>query len=621
MKWTSWLAIALVAVLTLIVAVVGLFGTSDSGMVSQDPRVVAIGPTGPLVLPEWQLSDGTVLNYDLVDHGSIGTEVATLSGPLKIEVVATTATGYLAWLSFAASANPKAAGGSLGSLVPLLHRGTLITLARRGFVVDLASEAEAKAAALPAPTRGDSGERFWRSVFERLRADWDTAESGAQFRRTQLLGSSQVAIVYTFSGSCARDASAPPVLSQVWSPLPGAAAQSSGRSDITFLSRCQGPSMFVWKGDEVAVSGSAALTAHTELSLTWRGQNQVAVSELRERLQNLVALAAQPTIGVKDGIDKAVIGTLDEGQLLALLRQQGGVDEVGQDLYLQLKSWLALHPESIAAIQRALRDVPADDQRVRALIKALTAVGSAEAQEALVGMIKDAAAHPDAQQRLITSLGFVAHPTQGTVDAVLGIADHGADPATTQRARMASGVLGSRLRTSDYSGDQQRAAALEQHIDSWLKEKQSEREVYDSLAALGNLGPKNTGVVREVLEHADSPQIRGQAYFALRFSPDPDVSAYLVKAYETETGNGAPQVRGDIVRSLASRPVDGAWFKAVLDLSSKQGLPSGEIQALGQAIGRAASVDPGQSNATLDRLILSARDDATKAALQSLRHS
>jgi len=620
-KWTSWLAIALVAVLTLVVAVIGLFGTSDSDMVSQDPRVVASGPSGPLVLPEWQLSDGTVLSYDLVDRGSIGSEVATLSGPLKIEVVATTASGYLAWLSFAASADPSAAGGSLGALVPLLQRGTLIWLARRGFVLDLASEAEAKAAALPVPTRGDAGERFWRSVFERLRADWDTAESAAEFRRTQSLGSSQVANVYTFSGSCARGASAPPVLSQVWSPLPGAGAQSSGRSDIAFLSGCQGPSTFAWKGDEVAASGSAALTAHTELSLTWRGQDHVAVSDLRERLQKLVTLAAPHAVDVKDGIDKAVIGSLDEGQLLALLRQQGGVDEVGQDLYLQLKSWLALHPESIAAIQRALRDVPPDDQRVRALIKALTAVGSPEAQDALVGMINDAAAHPEAQQRLITSLGFVAHPTPGTVDAVLGIADHAADPVTSQRARMASGVLGSRLRTSDDSGDQERAAALEQHIDGWLKEKQSEREVYDSLAALGNLGPKNTGVVREVIEHAVSPQIRGQGYFALRFSPDPDVSAYLVKAYETETGNGAPQVRGDIMRSLASRPVDGAWLKAVGELSSKQALSSGDIQALGQAIGRAASVDPGQSNAALDRLILSARDEATKAALQSLRHS
>ena len=573
------------------------------------------------VLPEWRLAEGAVLVYDLSDRGNMGSEALAVTGQLKLEVLGASAKGYLAWLSLAvASVSPAGPGGPLQELVPRLGRGTLVTLGRHGFVLDLATDQEGLAAGLSMPPSDASDVGFWRSIAERLRADWDSSETAATFKRVEALGATVVDVVYSFSGSCTAGSGAGLALSKAWTPAHGAPSQSRGSSVTHFRDDCQGPADLTWNGDDVIVNGATHLAAHTELTLAWREEYHVEVGTIRRRISDLQAQVRAPAGASNAGIDAAVIGTLDEGQLLALLRQQDGREELGQDLYLQLKSWLILHPESIPNLRRVVQDLTPEDQRLRGFIKALSAIGSVEAQAVLLGMIKDAVARPELQQRIITSLGFVARPSEATVQAMLALAELGTDPVTTQRALMAVGVLGSRLRTSTDAVDQQRALVLEQQLAAELKGSASERESYDRLAALGNLGPTNTAPVREILGRGGSPEVRGQAFFALRFSPESGVSAYLAKAYQAERGDGAAQVRAEIVRAVAARHPDLDWFSAVGDLSDLV-LSEGEVQALGQALGRAASVDAARSKAGLDKLLERSHNDLTRQLLLSLRDS
>ena len=571
------------------------------------------------VLPEWRLAEGTVLVYDLVDRGSLGSELVAITGQLKLEVVAASAKGYLAWLSIALeSVSPAGPGGPLQELLPQLGRGTLVTLGRRGFVLELATVQDGLAAGLAIAASEASGIAFWRSLFGRLHADWDRSETAATFRRVEPLDATKVDVAYSYSGSCVAKVGVVLALRKAWTPAQGAPTQSKGSSVAHFREGCQGPAALRWNGDEVLANGSVHLAAHTELDLAWRREDHVEVEAIRKRISDLLAQVPAPAEASNQGIDAAVIGTLDEGQLIGLLRQQDGREELSQDLYLQLKSWLTLHPESMPNLRRATQDLTSEDQRLRGFIKALSAIGSVEAQAVLLGMINDATARPELQQRIITSLGFVSRPSEATVQAMLALAELGADPATTQRALMAAGVLGSRLRTSSDAMDQQRALVLEQQLAAELKGSSSERETYDLLAALGNLGPTNTAAVRERIMRGGSPEVRGHAFFALRFSPEPGVAGYLVKAYSVERGDGAAQVRAEIVRALAAGHPDLAWFNAIAELSD-MALSEGEVQALGRALSSAASIDAARSKAGLDKLLESSRNDQTRQLLLSLR--
>jgi len=150
-----------------------------------------------------------------------------------------------------------------------------------------------------------------------------------------------------------------------------------------------------------------------------------------------------------------------------------------------------------------------------------------------------------------------------------------------------------------------------------LKAASTDAERYDALAALGNLGPKDLAALKML--PADAPaRLQAEAYFAMRFSPDPSVPDLLVRSYDQYPGITGAAVRSGIMRALAARQPDSQWYQAAAALAAKS-LPSADSIALAQALIRGSATDPARSSAVLDDLVARAADDATKTELSSYR--
>ncbi len=153
------------------------------------------------------------------------------------------------------------------------------------------------------------------------------------------------------------------------------------------------------------------------------------------------------------------------------------------------------------------------------------------AEPKAIGMIRDYAGRPEFAVRLVTTLGFVEHPTPAATAALVALSEHGSDLSVVQRAKLATGIMGSRLRQSSESDDQKRAAVLEDRFSQWLKAASTDAERYDALAALGNLGPKDLAALKAL--PVDAPaRLQAEAYFAMRFSPNPSVPNLLAQSYD-----------------------------------------------------------------------------------------
>jgi hypothetical protein len=266
-----------------------------------------------------------------------------------------------------------------------------------------------------------------------------------------------------------------------------------------------------------------------------------------------------------------------------------------------------------------MADYPVDDTRVRGFVKALGAVGSDVAQEALVALAREHAGSPDFAARVLTTLGFVARPSVEATKAVVAFAEGSADKELAQRAKLASGIMGSHLRQSSTASDQNRAADLESKIDVWLDSAAGDSERYDALAALGNLGPQNLAPIMKLISDKSSMAVREEAYFALRFARDAAVVDFFHRSYLEASGANEATVRSAVMRALAARPPDESWYRVVTDLAGRS-LAPGDTMALAEALARAQdAVNLSQVATLLDTLSQHAVDPAIKEQLTELR--
>ena len=576
-----------------------------------------------LIVPIWRFEPGDRLRYSLDYRGRLGANDFRLQGEVSIEAIGSTGNGAesVAWVSFRPDVKAEHLPAPwLEAILPSLADGALVTVSPRGFQMALTPVEAAVALGLPRVSLAPNILLFWQTFSERVAVRLPVTSVGLSFTQVEHQGGMPVEASYHLAAPCAQHVTEPLAFTKDWqSATSGAGRSVQGSQEGRLRPGCQGLDSVRVSVQEVLSGANQKLIADTELSLRWLGQERHNLAETKalavEHLARHPAVLA--TKSDSDAIDSAVVGSLDESQLLAVLRQHGDSDQLSQEQYLQLKSWLALHPESIANIRQTLHELPTDDPRLRGFVKALGAVGSPEAQDALAGMIRDYAGSPELAGRLVTTLGFVEHPTLAATAALVALAEHGSDLSVVQRAKLASGIMGSHLRQSDELDDQKRAAALEDRFNQWLKTASTNADRYDALAALGNLGPKDLTALKELPIDA-SARLQAEAYFAMRFSPDPTVPNLLAQSYDRYPGITGAAVRSGIMRALAARQPDSRWYQAAAALAAKS-LPSADSIALAQALIKGAAADPVRSGAVLDELVARAADEATKTELSAYR--
>jgi HEAT repeat protein len=249
---------------------------------------------------------------------------------------------------------------------------------------------------------------------------------------------------------------------------------------------------------------------------------------------------------------------------------------------------------------------------LRSFVKALSAVGHPEAQDALIEILgrRVQDGDRDTVDQILTGLTLVKNPSERAEKAIRALAV--GESATPERvkAKLALGAMGYHLRQSSEVGDQGRAQAVEKDLGQLLAKAQDRSAQEAALGALGNLGPKEIGLLSPYLA-SDDPSIRARAYYALRFSPAEGASQVLADGLTSQT---SPLVRRDALEALAMRPKDKYWLAAVEKVPLAR-LDSGEKLLLGRSISTAEDLDAQARKAMLERLEADTKEPEVRQAL------
>ena len=568
----------------------------------------------------WQAGSSQIFAVDY--SGTFSGQEYRLVGELRIDVL-DSAPKPLAWVSFTTDpSQPSTQASWLDSLRPSLNAGVLVNLNERGFGFTLADASAANTLGIKLVPQPEATTQFWQTFGERLHLEIPADDGALRYQVIESVTGAVVTADYEQDVTC-NSGSKSIKFSKSWiNSEPNRDHVVKAKFDGSWRSGCQGLEHLNADIDETFVIEGQNFQARSQLRVSFRREEQSSREVLQRRaLTAILHLTGSSDVrGADMAIDRAVIRDLDESQLMALLRQQDGQAEISQQLYFQLKSWIAVHPESIATLREMLREWPAADQRLRAFVKALGAVGSPEAQSALISLIRDYSDYgqfPEVAARMITTLGFVAHPTAAAAAALLEIADKSSTPTLAQRAILASGIVGSHLRQSSDPEEQKRAADLEKYFDDRIKSTPRNSAWYDYVAALGNLGPTQLPPLKNLIEQATSEQ-QAQIFYAMRFSPSPSVIPFLVESFDHYQGEGVGQerVRSGIVKTLADRAPDAAWLDGVRQVAA-QSLPAGDSVMLAQAVVSASKLDRERRMAILGQLQEHSKDAETKATIRS----
>ncbi len=297
--------------------------------------------------------------------------------------------------------------------------------------------------------------------------------------------------------------------------------------------------------------------------------------------RTLVAISGSGTQGTATSDATQVSGDADE----VAKRFSASLDrfdrhnrETFDDLIAQLRE----HPELASAVAARILAPGTDDSIQAALMDVLGTSGTPAAQLALLAI----AVNPDASHmnaiRAIIALGGVARPTSGARDGLWSIARKEGDPNVADLSRtalLAFGAVASTLRTN---GDPA-ASSVTTDLLSAIPEKEGP-DLRVALKALGNTGdPAAAERIRSYMA-SESTATRAAAATALRRMPDARTGELLLSSLASEK---VPEVRGAVVRSIASRGIDDAAIAAIAEnaQTEKNDLVRGEmIRALAKGV-------------------------------------
>jgi hypothetical protein len=230
-------------------------------------------------------------------------------------------------------------------------------------------------------------------------------------------------------------------------------------------------------------------------------------------------------------MEETALGS-DTLQSLTVMLAEEAAGTTGNEsaLFTKYKALLYLHPNDAVAIGQLMAASPSDGPAQRILANACTAVGSPPSQEAMIAAIVAQRHNYRAMSVLLPALGFVAVPTQHTVEVLNELAWHKPNQPTAQTAQL---MLGNVVRNMTLGGNP-RAHALFQELVRHLAHPTTNEEREQLLLVMGNAGvPAELPVVHPYL-HFPQPVIRSAALFALRWINSSSSIAILQHALATD---------------------------------------------------------------------------------------
>jgi hypothetical protein len=586
------------------------------------PSAGALQSQADVSLTPWHLEDGTELVYRLDYRGEIepssseasSPNAQVLDGALHVGVIAKTLKGYdvRMWLL------PNRATGPDGDATQramnrILKDAVTGHLDFYGFQLRLTSEA----------SLSEDVRSFWQSLLERLAAPVPPELFGTTRTAHEKIGG--VAVESTYEWQCGEDCgqtlSHETRLLRTIRPLsPSAERTVEGSVLIAFKPDLKGVATIEASTVESIGPAASKLRVKSRVQLTFVAENHPTSPDwaiVGSSHTSTNESHNDEVDGTNQPIDQAVVAHLDEGEILTELRQNQDLTDLPQATYLRLKSWIAVHPESLPKFTQAVASPTASETVIRAYIKALGAVGHSAAQEAMVEIMGQRARDGDRDtvDNILTAFTMVTKPSEGAEKAIRQLAMSDDPTAERDKAKLALGAVGYHLRQSPEGRDQERAITLEKDLGELLTKAQDRAAREAALGALGNLGPVDLGVLSPYLT-SDDPSLRARAYFAVRFSPAEGASQLLVNGLGTET---SPLVRRDVLEALAMRPKDQRWLEAVEKGPLSQ-LSGDEKLLLGRSISSADDLEAKSRAAVLKALEAGTKDPEVRQALSGYVH-
>jgi hypothetical protein len=304
------------------------------------------------------------------------------------------------------------------------------------------------------------------------------------------------------------------------------------------------------KGRIETVSGSETQTILIAGKIVGEARNkiQLILSTEDQAPQGEIASAVEDNVARRQAIDPMALSASpsERAQLTAIYRSQLGNDSIEtvktalydiergssklsySEAYSKVKALIFLHPEVCAELGMVLRDADPTGPVVQLVAGALAAVGSDEAQEALIAAIKTRGGDTASVQPFLVALGAVKRPTLAAQVAVEELAWQGSGSDLENAAQLVLGVMAHNLKQRS----PQRAAEIVERATAKLSAVSGAES--ELIALLGNSGVAEAlPIVARFLDHP-SPEIRGGAALALRFIDGEPVDEKLARVMTSD---------------------------------------------------------------------------------------
>lgn len=367
------------------------------------------------------------------------------------------------------------------------------------------------------------------------------------------------------------------------------------RIEVDEMLRLDGPDMPI-----VATTSTRATWVQVSMTLHFIGDAEAAarIETLQSRGDASGASVPRAEAGPSVRPEEEELRSLSQGATVDgllgdLWRLQAGRDDGGAECATWERLWALLAVDELA-VRRArslMRAGTLDVSMQSALIEALGAAGTPEAQRALLSLVEDPTLSSAARGSALLALCGLRRPTRESEEYLMGKAVGRREEASTRQAFLGLGAFVNRLSGIDTG----RSEAI---LSFLLSNETRNDDPAWRLVFLDGLG--NTGSPRcleAVLRRAtdDGEEVRSHSLMALRLIQDPRVDARLMEALD---GDPSLEVRVAAARSLSFRTTPEGR-EAVRRAASH---PDMEVRGLALESLASAQADDAEARRAIERM-------------------
>jgi len=225
--------------------------------------------------------------------------------------------------------------------------------------------------------------------------------------------------------------------------------------------------------------------------------------------------------------NETVTSLLDE---LSAAEKKGNKDYNDTELYQKLKALIYLHPESCRRLAGAAASGKPDGLASRLLIRAMATIGSPQAQDAIVSVMRARAGDTDFVMAIIPVLGMFEEPAVSTETVLKGLAYHNDNDDITFTAQLALGAMAGNLAEDDPV----RAQRIVEEFMSKYPAPSESHDISRVILVLGNARMDEYLPTLQMYAEHPMPEARSDAVYALRYYTGEKAENILIHALASD---------------------------------------------------------------------------------------